>query len=157
MRTHDKELEDYEGRTPIQRPVRGGGRGRVSVGSSDYFIAGGISAQTETSGTIEDCFNKGAIEINANAFSNCTKLTQVSIPASVKGIGHCAFEVCPNLRSVYFEGNAPSGGNYLFDPRETSDSPDVVIVYYHEGTKGWKKKMGGLPHKEILGICAIPN
>ena len=38
--------------------------------------------------------------IGANAFAKCTKLTKVTIPASIKGIGKGAFTGCKKLKSV---------------------------------------------------------
>jgi hypothetical protein len=47
--------------------------------------------------------------IGMGAFVRC-KLTSVTIPDSVKGIGYIAFNACQNLTSVTFQGTIPSIG-----------------------------------------------
>ena len=42
------------------------------------------------------------------AFSGCTGLTSITIPYNVKSIASSTFNLCSNLASVRFEGNAPS-------------------------------------------------
>jgi hypothetical protein len=82
----------------------------------------------------------GVTEICAGAFQGFTNLTNVTIPASVRHIGGWAFWQCTGLNSIYFKGNAPSGG---------SDSPfagaNNATVYYLPGTTGWGKEFGGRP------------
>jgi len=41
-------------------------------------------------------------------FFNCSSLTSITIPASVRGLGPDAFSSCSSLTAVYFMGNAPS-------------------------------------------------
>lgn len=54
-------------------------------------------------------------------------------------LGMEAFEYCPSLTAVYFEGNAPTVGSNAFrgDGR--------AIVYYLPGSTGWGPTFGGLP------------
>lgn len=73
---------------------------------------------------------EGVVEIGDNAFSGCCNLKTVVVPASVTIIWHCAFSGCCNLQSVYFEGDAPHMGNYIFDDSEP-------IFYYYEDMAGW--------------------
>lgn len=73
---------------------------------------------------------EGVTKIQDNAFYSCHSLKMITIPASVTVIWHCAFADCPNLQSVYFEGDAPQTGNYLFDLT-------FPTIYYHEGSDGW--------------------
>lgn len=73
---------------------------------------------------------EGVTKILDNAFYSCHNLKEITIPASVTVIWHCAFADCPNLQSVYFEGDAPQTGNYLFDLT-------FPTIYYHEGSDGW--------------------
>jgi hypothetical protein len=40
-------------------------------------------------------FNEGLLEIGSNAFEQCTSLTQVTIPSTVKKVGKDAFKKCP--------------------------------------------------------------
>lgn len=90
-----------------------------------------------THGAFQDCTDitsviipDGVTEIQDNAFYSCTNLKTVTIPASVKLLRHCAFADCHNLQSVYFEGDAPETGNYIFDP-------PLPTIYYQEGANGW--------------------
>ena len=82
---------------------------------------------TVTSVTIPE----GVIEIQDNAFQSCPNLKSVKIPASMRLIMHCAFDNCPALRSVYFEGDAPQTGNFVFGP------VSELTVYHRMGAKGW--------------------
>lgn len=89
----------------------------------------------------------GVNYIADEAFASCSKLTQVTIPASVLALGDdlqpfagdAAFYDCAALLGVYFLGNAPVLGE-----------PDVfggdtqTIVYYLAGTSGWGPLYGGL-------------
>ena len=62
-----------------------------------------------------------------------------TIPASVTNIGDRAFFYCTSLTGVYFQGNAPSVGVYVFD------GDDSATVYYLPGTAGWGSTFGGRP------------
>jgi hypothetical protein len=63
------------------------------------------------------------------AFNGCTGLTNVTIGTNVTWIGMHAFINCTNLTGVYFKGDAPSFGAYVFDNNAT--------VYHLPGTTGW--------------------
>lgn len=69
-------------------------------------------------------------EIPAYAFAS-SKLSSVTVPASVTSIGGRAFEACSNL-SVTFESNAPSFASDTFY-RATD-----ATVYYPYGYSGWE-------------------
>ncbi len=106
-------------------------------GGDDVAFAGCTNI---TSVTIPE----GVVIIQSDAFRDCTNLIQVNIPASVRFIGNCAFSGCPNLQSVYFAGDAPKTGNYVFQRY----FPDILTIYYHSGTKGWKKQWNGCQKKK---------
>jgi len=77
--------------------------------------------------------------IGFEAFLNATSLTSITIPDSVTTIGEYAFYNCPNLRGIYFQGNAPYlGGFYMFYGDYNA------IVYYLAGTTGWSYSLGTL-------------
>lgn len=78
-------------------------------------------------------------EIQDNAFYGCTSLETVTIPSSVTLLRNCAFCDCPNLRAVYFKGDAPQQANYVFDSTEN------VTMYYQDGTSGWVNPWHGRP------------
>ena len=64
------------------------------------------------------------------AFNGCKNLVDVTIPASVTSIGHYAFGSGASLKRIYFEGNAPELGFYLFFELEAT-------VYYPAGDPTW--------------------
>jgi hypothetical protein len=82
----------------------------------------------------------GVASIAYNAFA-FTGVTNVTIPASVTNINVAppayypqqgAFYGCSNLKGVFFQGNAPSGGDsYSFS------GGTQAIAYYLPGTTGW--------------------
>lgn len=48
---------------------------------------------------------EGITEIKQRAFYNCTSITSITIPASVKTIGICAFEGCDSLETLIVDSN----------------------------------------------------
>jgi hypothetical protein len=70
----------------------------------------------------------------------CSSLINVTIGNSVTNIGNYAFADCGSLAGVYFQGNAPSLGRFVFQ-----SDPNSVYVYYLPGTTGWGSTFGGLP------------
>ena len=56
-----------------------------------------------------------ATKISDCAFSNCTSLTSITIPNSVKSIGEYAFEGCEALTSITISDNVTTIGRYAFD------------------------------------------
>ncbi len=76
--------------------------------------------------------------IGNQAFSNCTSLISITIPASVASIGDEAFADCTSLANVYFLGDAPGHGDFLF-----SNSP--ATIYYVPDTAGWSETYAGRP------------
>ncbi|MGC9941777.1 MAG: leucine-rich repeat domain-containing protein [Verrucomicrobiota bacterium] len=89
----------------------------------------------------------GVNYIADEAFADCSKLTQVTIPASVLALGDdlqplagdAAFADCAALLGVYFLGNAP----VLGEP-DVFDGDSQTIAYYLAGTAGWGSLYGGL-------------
>ncbi len=79
--------------------------------------------------------------IGRASFAGCNSLTGITIPDSVKAIEAAAFEYCPNLASVYFNGDAPSGGS----DSSVFGGSEKITVYYLPGTKGWGPTFGGRP------------
>src|SRR4030095_14722978 len=66
------------------------------------------------------------------------KAGSYTVPISVSSIGGRAFGNCTKLEAVYFQGNAPSEGVYVFEgPME----PDI---FYLPGTTGWGQSFGHL-------------
>ena len=63
----------------------------------------------------------------------------MTIGNSVTAIGYKAFYGCTSLTSVYFEGNAPKVGRYVFE-----GSP-FVTVFFRAGATGWGSFFAGRP------------
>ena len=56
----------------------------------------------------------GGTSIGNYAFSDCSFLTRIEIPAGVKSIGESAFEGCSSLTSIEIPDSVTSIGNYAF-------------------------------------------
>lgn len=86
--------------------------------------------------------SKHLATIGRRAFAYCSSLTNIVIPKSVTTMGIGAFGLCTNLVGVYFVGNAPDAGQYLF----LGDSN--ATAYYLPNTKGWGPIYADLPTAE---------
>jgi len=88
-----------------------------------------------TSITIPDSISS----IERFSFQECA-LTTVTIPKSVTQIGGWAFSACPQLKSVFFQGNAPSMGGNVFSANANSVfsiAPPGFKVFYNTGATGF--------------------
>jgi hypothetical protein len=78
-----------------------------------------------------------------------THANSVTIPDTITSIGTNAFRDCNSLTSVYFQGNAPSMGVYVFFedpvPRGPMLVPYAATVHYLPGITGWGTTFGGRP------------
>lgn len=93
-------------------------------------------------------------EIESRAFENCTGLTSITIPGSVKSIGDDAFANCVNLSSVTIEDGVREIDEYAFSgctaltrldlPDSVSEierfafsgCPNLTITYYRRRYTG---------------------
>jgi BspA type Leucine rich repeat region (6 copies) len=78
-------------------------------------------------------------KIGDNAFYHCAKLVTVTVGNGVTRIGNNAFYLCTGLRGVYFTGNAPGIGAWIFA------GANNAIVYQLSSTIGWQTTYGGRP------------
>ncbi len=86
-----------------------------------------------TSATISDSITS----IGDQAFAGCNNLTSITVAASVTSIDTGAFCKCINLAGVYFKGNSPSTGWYVFYDDENT------TIYYLPKTTGWESTFCG--------------
>ncbi len=109
--------------------------------------------------TFQDCGSLREVQlpdhlksIGMQAFQGCHSLTELMVPESVNYIGDNAFGWCTDLKSVYFWGDAPELGKYVFDsycPAPASVGDELrpswsdylpiegLTLYYIEGRAGW--------------------
>ena len=63
---------------------------------------------------------------------------------------------CTSLTEVYFEGNAPSAGLYVFE-----NDNNLAAVYYLPNTTGWGTTFSGVPAVELVNytitVIASPS
>src|SRR5665213_1807935 len=101
-----------------------------------YTGAGGaVVIPTNINGLTVTSIGDGLVPIFSA--SNDNGVTSVTIPDSVISIFTDAFNDCNSLTSVYFMGNAPSGGDGVFE------GDNNVTVYYLAGTTGWGEFSNG--------------
>jgi hypothetical protein len=90
--------------------------------------------------TIPSSFNGMPVTCIGSDFSNPWGLyfTSITIPATITNIGAYAFEDDNSLTSIYFEGDAPTVGDYAFE----THSGGNTTLYYLAGTSGWNNFNG---------------
>ncbi len=79
--------------------------------------------------------------IGNSAFYSCQSLTNVTFGDGVTNIGSDTFQSCTSLKTVYFQGNAPTPTNSI--PVFSGDP--IATVYYLPETSGWGALFDGLP------------
>lgn len=75
--------------------------------------------------------------IGIEAFAYSTGLTSITVGRAVTNIEELAFYDCPNLTSLFFEGNAPVIGPLVFYSPGSPDEVDPAFSYYLPGKIGW--------------------
>ncbi len=89
----------------------------------------------------------GISKISRGFFSDCDKLSEIYIPASVREFDCMSLDGSSKLAHVYFQGNAPksvylkeeifSDGTYPWNPFDDLYTDQPVTIYYQPGTTGW--------------------
>ena len=64
-------------------------------------------------------------------FSNCTSLTNITIPDSVTSIEYCAFYGCSSLNKIYYKGTAEEWDKIEIY-QNNSDLTTATRYYYSE-------------------------
>lgn len=83
---------------------------------------------------------EGVKTLQANTFYGCLNLRSARFPESLQGIGHSVFQVCPLLEDLWFQGNAPYLGNYIFFPTAADRNPPIRL-HYPDGSTGWDESI----------------
>ena len=92
----------------------------VKEGNTVYHSSGNCLIDTEAKVLIAGCKNSiipddGSVtSIGVDAFSGCSSLTNITIPASVISIGDWAFNGCSSLESIIIPASVTIIGNYAF-------------------------------------------
>ncbi|MBE6801826.1 MAG: hypothetical protein E7530_02955 [Ruminococcaceae bacterium] len=90
-----------------------------------------IDAKTSINGDYE--IKVGTNTIHAYAFKNCTNLTSITIPDSVKNIGSSAFENCSSLTTVTIPNSVISIGDSAF-----YDCNNLLHIFYSGNSEDWE-------------------
>ncbi len=92
----------------------------IRIGGCDESFSGDLVIPDEIDGL-------PVAGISYSAFKNCTGLTSVTIPASVKEIGGYAFEGCTNLTELHISENNPY---YSFENGALYDKEKTTLKLY---------------------------
>ena len=85
----------------------------VTPNNKDVF-GGVLLSNTYDNGVGVITFDRPITGIGDSAFSDCSSLTNITIPDSVTTIGDCAFYYCDNLTSVTIPDSVTTIGDYAF-------------------------------------------
>ena len=102
----------------------------VQINSTDLVI--GKSA-FESNKSLTDLTLNGVKQIGWGAFMWASQLESVTIPETVETIKGSAFEYCPKLKDVFFEGDLPES----IDATTFSSGKGTITLHYKKGAKGF--------------------
>jgi|GEM_PF-5740216 len=80
----------------------------------------------------------GVENIQENTFVSVDFLLRVNVPNTVKKIENFAFDLCGNLKGIYFYGDAPDAGYYI-----SMVVNNKTRIYIKEGSKGFSYLWNG--------------
>jgi hypothetical protein len=110
----------------------------VDPGNTVYHSEGNCLIETDSNTLITGCKNSiipddGSVTgIGDNAFSDCSDLTSITIPAGVTVIGDWAFSYCGGLKSITIPDSVTSIGDYAF-----YDCASLTDVYFTGSEEEW--------------------
>ena len=106
-------IEEMGSETPPDNEIWYTATAKVTPHRTDVFGANIVSNTYEHGkGVIK--FDGAVTSIGEWAFSNCSSLTEITIPNSVTSIGEHAFEDCENLTSITIPNSVTSIGGWAF-------------------------------------------
>lgn len=144
--SYQTEVPWYAYRNSIQTVAVG--IGITSIGYSAFRDCANLTrvSISNTVKRIESCAFMGCTsltELCDMLFYGCSALEQITVPASVVSVEDIA-PLCPNLRSIYFEGAAPhtiveiigvdSSGKLIY---VNHSLPQSCTLYFRQGAEGW--------------------
>jgi len=88
----------------------------------------------------------GIYSIGEYAFSDCTSLSVVTVPATINYVESRAFANCSDLQVVIFKGKAPSFDYYSF-------SKTACEIWYDSSATGWTSKVGSHYNGTLTWRC----
>lgn len=74
------------------------------------------------------------ISIGANAFKNCTKLSDVIFPANLEQIGNSAFLGCTSMKNAFFKGDYALISSYGIGYATATAKIADFSIFAHDGT-----------------------
>ena len=122
----------YQGNGSMEIPSVIGGKRVAAIADAENVFS------DQRQRVVEVTISQGITEICDNAFNGYTKLETVTIPASVSILGNHLFADCPNLKRIYFEGNAP------YTNKQAFETAQQTTVYFHDTATGWTNPWNGL-------------
>jgi len=97
---------------------------------------------------------EGVTVISGGAFQWWSNIVDVTIPESVVVISSYAFDMCRDLKNIYFLGDVPKGLKQFFAPSD-------LTLYYREGKSGWTsprwKAPDGTIYKTAIMVEETPK
>ena len=101
----------------------------------------GVYAFEECTGLTSVTIPDSVKSIGYRAFNGCTKLTSVTIGNGVTSIGYRAFDGCIGLTSVIFEETTGwTAGSTVIDSARLSD-PSAAAEYLKNNSNPWKRSV----------------
>lgn len=70
--------------------------------------------------------------INQNAFSNCTRLSEIVVPSALEEVVYSAFSNCSSLSNVYYRGDETSKANIVISATDNDYFINATWNYYSE-------------------------
>ena len=88
---------------------------------------------------LQNLYLPNLASLGVDVFGGCTSLATITFGPSLTYLSDWTFNSCHSLTSVYFCGNRPGYGSYVFAYANTP------VVYYLAGTAGWGATFNGVP------------
>lgn len=147
-------------------PASAAGESYLTIRAYDGFamVTGCLSTATGTV-DIPSTYNGVSVtHIGGSAFSGCTRITEVNIPASVTNIGTNAFDGCDALETVNFAGDTCSIGSATFNncsslksinlPSKLTQIPEKAFYGCEELTEIEIPSTVTFIGSEAFGVCS---